>query len=467
MMDTLTRGPRAVDFTACNLIYGMNQSGQPATIGLIGMVKELHIFESIFENTLSGYVVLTDMASLPDWVPFIGQEYLYVAFNRPGSTTPVTQLFRITKFDQRSWTTDERQQYTLHFVTPEFYQNQLLRFSSHFADQSCTDIVKSIFRTQFNGSAKTVNVDPTTQKVSLTIPNYTPFEAINFVASRTLSDDQRRANWLFWETVDGFEFQSVSTLILAAPVATVDYVQAGLTETAIQKYNHAESMYQPSGFDVLSNIASGFYRARLFVFDMMAGSYSVINSDYLTDFNARPHLTENPYNAQPLCLPVQVAAGQPDSHLMLVPSNLLIANSTAAKSYSRAPIGNNPSLSLRDKQLDATRLETIFEKRFRQLAELKQRVTHITIPGNESLRAGHVINLRYPTSRYSGTGDGNLGASPQSESTQRSDVYYTGKHLLTSIRHSIVADSAISFSYRVTAEAIKDAIEQAPLGRSV
>jgi hypothetical protein len=85
------------------------------------------------------------------------------------------------------------------------------------------DIVRDIYKECLIGERRPrrclpTNIDllvePTKGAASVCIPNWTPFKAINFLASRarSVSPKSRGANFVFYETLKGFRFVSIETL---------------------------------------------------------------------------------------------------------------------------------------------------------------------------------------------------------------------------------------------------------------
>ena len=84
-------------------------------------------------------------------------------------------------------------------------------------------ITRSLFYDCFIGAKKPANqnstrknflVEPTTGTVSYVIPNWTPFQALNFLAGRAVSVNSRSpgSNFVFYETLRGYRFVSIETL---------------------------------------------------------------------------------------------------------------------------------------------------------------------------------------------------------------------------------------------------------------
>ena len=110
-----------------------------------------------------------------------------------------------------------------------------------------------------------------------------------------------------------------------------------------------------------------------------------------------------------------------------------------------------------DPSIRATQLEQIMEARFRQLVEIRQRVSTLTIPGHPDVEAGTIITIQYPTPRYRLEGN---QPSSQSLYYKQPDPYLSGKHLVVAVRHIITSGVDGHFQYRQRLEVSKDCLEQ-------
>ena len=87
-----------------------------------------------------------------------------------------------------------------------------------------SDKVRNIFYDFFIGSKKPsrqlsaikeFKVEPTRHPYQMSLPNWTPFKCISFLASKAISASPHAggANFVFYQTLQGFRFVSVETLM--------------------------------------------------------------------------------------------------------------------------------------------------------------------------------------------------------------------------------------------------------------
>jgi hypothetical protein len=219
---------------------------------------ELNFYEDIYSPIVSGDITLTDTVGLIESFPIIGEEILDVSFSTAGAVLPPTQgaapsspsvseapkqvinRFRVYKVDPPVQVTDNSRTIKLYFVTDNQFTNLLSKVrkiyptkqnipNTRTADNdkpyTLADMARDIFFDFFIGKKKPLRqpvtrkpflVEPTRYKAEIVIPNWNPFKAISFLASKAVAanPDAKGANFVFYQTLQGFRFVSIETLML-------------------------------------------------------------------------------------------------------------------------------------------------------------------------------------------------------------------------------------------------------------
>ena len=226
---------------------------------------EINLFEDIYSPAVSGDVTLVTSGGFVEGIPIIGEETLEIHMSvagvgpkgtaSPGSSSfddPVTKSvdplikgkYRIYKNDppQPLAKVDGVFSYKFYFVSEEMITNMKIKVQKAYpttmsfgaaypqmsspssSDEITIDqITRSLFYDCFigtkkpadqNSTSKNFLVEPTTGTVSYVIPNWTPFQALNFLAGRAVSVNSRSpgSNFVFYETLRGYRFVSIETL---------------------------------------------------------------------------------------------------------------------------------------------------------------------------------------------------------------------------------------------------------------
>jgi len=312
---------------------------------------------------------------------------------------------------------------------------------------------------------KFVAIEPTFGVMNAVIPNYTPLQAINYftMLAQTVKTPHE-SNFLFFETLDGFFFQSISTMIplgkagrdlkdeQAGPsrpheVKTFRFdpgaITGGLVDDKIVR-NSLIRMYQEQTFDLLEDITGGLFRSKMVHFDFLARKLAVEEDSRYTDtFEKTTHLDKHPFYPNNFDLAVSK-----NTRIFTFPSNAWASKSQYLKSIEKQPDQNMwQAIVLRN----------------RQLREIQHLQTLIDTPGHPELRAGKVIDVQYlPTHALQGSGDKSASASGRGDPTP----YYSGHHLITSLKHNLKLRGGLHFEYRMHMRVCRDSLSSPLIGTS-
>ena len=437
----------------------LKTSGQDISASIVS----LDIYESIFQNTLSGTVRLKETDGYPEYFPLVGTEYLFVEFviDYLGDERVFSRDFRIRKIGDQSFPQREERLYTLELVSPEFFKSMSSRMTQRH-QETCTDAVKSIMemqlgidKTRIDGedSAGTPFVEKTSGTIDVLIPNYTPLQAINYFTALALTEKTPYAsNFLFYETLDGFYFKSIRGILQQYPadqtppseVATFEVNAHQLTGSQNinedQAFNSIIRLQQEQMFDVLSDVTTGVLRSRMLHLDFFARQFSEVDSGYTKTFEKfkDDHLDKFPL--------------YPENFEQSVDKNTKLFTVLSDTSSSESPY--------RIQNEGQTAPNRIYESvmlRNRQLREIQHLRTVLEVPGQPNLRAGTVVILNYPSTRLIADTDTNLSAAV----IQHPTPFHSGRHLVTAVRHNLVQISTGIMEYRMHIEATRDSLGSA------
>ena len=195
---------------------------------------ELNFYEDIYSPIVSGDITLTDTVGLIESFPIIGEEILDVSFSTAGASLPPTagpsavgsappiseapkqimNRFRVYKVDPPVQVTDNSRTIKLYFVTDNQFTNLLSKVRKIYPTKqnipntrtedggkpyTLADMARDIFYDFFIGKKKPLRqpvtrkpflVEPTRYKSEIVIPNWNPFKALSFLASKAVAANQ-------------------------------------------------------------------------------------------------------------------------------------------------------------------------------------------------------------------------------------------------------------------------------------
>jgi hypothetical protein len=406
-------------------------------------VVAVNIYESIFDNTISATIDIEESSAYPELFPLVGQEFVQLVFaiDYLGTVREFGRTFRIRRLGDQSFPSDAKRTYTLDLVTPEFLTSLSSRMMKKYNQTTCTEAVTDIMTNQLQISEdRRKTIEETDLEISAIIPNYTPLQAINFFATLAMTQGEKsESNFLFYETLDGFWFVSVASLIGPTVKSVAIYEVNANKMTGQAKipekdaYNSIIGLHQEQSFDVLVDITTGLLRSKMLHLDFFARTWKEEDSRYTDTFKKTTHLDKFPI------YPDNFDQSVGDNvKLFIVPTNTSSAGSEYALSVGE--------------QASENRLYQSIVLRNRQLRELRHLTTVLKVPGQPGVRAGSVIDLIYPTSRELQGSSDRIHTSSVSGDTP----YYSGRHLVTAVRHVLTQASPAAMEYTMHLEATRD-----------
>ena len=420
----------------------LEASGQDISASVVSM----DIYESIFQNTLSGTVRLRETDGYPEYFPLVGTEYLIVEFviDYLGDERIFNKIFRVRKVGDQSFPKNEERIYSLELVSPEFATSISSRMTERFTE-TCAKAVEKIMETRLRiDDTRLAIVENTSGTIDVLIPNYTPLQAINYFTRRSLTEEAPYAcNFLFYETLDGFYFRSIRGILQqyskGNEVATFQ-VNAPPTAQAINEaraFNSIIRLQQEQTFDVLSDVTTGVLRSRMLHLDFFARTFAEEDSRYTETFETfkDDHLAEYPL------YPDNFDQGVDRNTKLFTVLSDTTSSESAYRLQSEGPTSPN-------------RIYQAVVLRNRQLREIQHLRTVLEVPGRPNLRAGTVAILNYPSTRLLENAHPNLCAP----GVQNPTPYHSGRHLVTAVRHNLVQIATGVMEYRMHIEASRDSL---------
>lgn len=399
------------------------------------LLIQINLYEDLYSNVLSGSITLADAVNLIGNAPFTGQEQLELTFKTPGfpSADEVNLTFDIYQVSDRNTgsnadLTDTVQTYTLYFVSQSYYQNKQLRIRQAFTKQPISEMVKKI------GNAMGVDIaaEPTSGVQTYIIPGWNPFFAINWLANRARpSDNPHAANYFFYETVTGFKFISLNSLIRKRPEIryVFDMANVRLTEgRASSLQSGRERLIVPECMIIrnykiiksgttLDRIEQGMYASKLITHDLVRKQFSEHEFHYQQDFRRLPHIEDQRLDSRGSLI------GQ-DAKPFPGISRHGGKTEAVVKFYPKHSF-------MFDDLPDYDESEKWVLQRTSQLRQLEQLRIRVELPGDSNRRVGDVVILDVPRPEFV------KGFEPPSDR----DPNISGNYLITNVHHIIEIDN--------------------------
>ena len=429
--------PTDYNLKTLNLVTTLKGNG---VVNLMPFLIELNLFEDIYSSTISGEILVQDAMGLISSYMLNGTEFLQVQLQK---TTQDSQFysrnFRVYKVGKRViGDNNDYEVFSLNFCSEEFLLSEQYRISKSFQGQQISDIITTILKDFVKvgtGNTKKINIEKTIGVYDFVLPNKKIFETINWLATYAQpATGKIGADMLFYETSKGYYFSSLQTLYAGPVYTSYKFDPKNITNDMNQKVTNASDFEVLEFFDTLSGTTNGTFANKVISLDILQRKVNKTDGvfNYLTFFNNSNKLNKNPItNNYKNRLGGTITGNAPTTPgLEMGTLRMATGNSQQKK---------NPYLSQNpDKVANDIMIEKYLPNRVAQLALSNYTKIKITVPGDPNLIVGRVVN--FSTYQVSPTS----WQQSKDNATRKPDPYYSGKYLVTAVRHIIQNKSYIT-----------------------
>ena len=453
------------------------------------LFEELHILESLDENSLTGEIHMYDGANFIGHFPIIGQEFLHITFRTPleDSQDFITHTFYVYAVSPRQRTPVESggqvERYILYFASPELIENSHLKCHKSYNGTSSL-IVSKIMKDNFPKTP--IIIEDTNNMFRFISPYWNPFQCIQHLAERSTASaggNRNESNFIFYQTLgpDGgvYNFKSVSSLAEQNSVQTYHLSQGDGQQIGSQKellssnFTAIKNYQNEKYFDKWEGIQTGKFASTLFTHDITYKNFiNTTNFSYITDFYSAGHVNQNkvlpPNNDMLSEMSNSVIHYKPRQDHLYFSGDIETKEQKIEKSIDA--VGGQRvwnSLSLKEKDavikkitggippdVDNFKYEDWYLNRKSLIEQMYSQKNKILVSGDTRINAGDVVTLNIPT----------IEARKESDNDIR-DLNVGGRFLITAIRHYI--DAREGLSHTMWLELSRDSLPESIPDKSI
>lgn len=388
---------------------------------LSGIISQLSIFESIYNNCMFGIIKVTDGTGFVEANGIIGSGKEEVKFTLltdntgMGKTANLEKEFVINSISNGIHN-PKFTEYDIGIASKYLLINNKKKISRSFTKMTASEIVDyvgiNILEFGSHGIWTDLKTSPTKHEKNTVVPNWNPFQLINFLAKNSVSA-KGDSDYVFFENNDGFKFQTISELkngdvkrlfTLKNMPQKIHYNQKGVSVDDSMMENYVEN----SRFNLSNGQVNGQYASSILTHNILEKRLEPFTVKY--DEKKHKIIAEGTgLDGPPGAKFAEVNEWQ---HSGFMSQNYL---------YQIHDKGENSHYPWHDMKK----------------AELNCNIVQFDIPGDTNIFAGDVVTLRVPTHIH-------VHDVPE-------DQYVTGNWLITAIHHKINQNG-----YVCTLECMKD-----------
>jgi len=434
-------------------------SDNGGALNVTDMVKHISIYEDIKKPYLTGYVYIQDAMNISKHLPITGHETLLIDFKTPGieNSQYITLEMDVFSVTDRTRTKNDRaEMYKLNFSSKIRKINEQIRINQNFKG-SCSSVISRLIENIFPKDT-IFNIEPTQYDFDFVIPNLKPLDTIEFISKKAIScTPPHNANFMHYESmVDGQVFVSLGFLTNNDVVRNYEMRTSGYYGDNLLKQRFNIQDFELVGdFNRYEDLSNGVYMSTLVTHDITTKQIKTYRqtgahheSDTIEEYGILPQKSK--------WTSVSVVNMGLDH---VGPTYFRPKQMYAYTGDMGAPTSNNPSptwyykedgqyfFSDDGKLLDQESVDMIEEGSDITMREnnsvnfnpedylLKNRMTsgalgntriNIRVAGDSTLTSGMIVSIKVPSTE-----------PLDKDSTEWWDPYYSGKYMITAIRHLI------------------------------
>jgi hypothetical protein len=398
------------------------------------LLIELSFFEDMYSFVISGYVILRDGIGLVEKLQLSGKEEIQISFgSTKGGSENVNKLlgnlkkYRIYSIPDRKPVGNQNSEFIkIFFCSKELFDSEQIKVVKSYKGKAIHQIITDILLTQLKVNPNridTQNFEKTIGVYDFIIPTLRPFEAISWLCTyaKPAKTGGQSADMLFFETKDGFQFRSISSIYKDRPYKTYTYNIKNIeSQTFEQKITSVLDYQFVKDFDALNEINSGTFINRVMSFDPLNRSTNFTDFDYTKDITTRLNKGA----------PTDISEYKDKARGAL---KLVVSNSNQK---FKPTFQNLKQPSQKNLSPDSFIQETV-KNRTAELALANYTILKIRVPGDTGLTAGSIINFNLPALDYQ-------------NNRKQFDKFYSGKYLVTAVRHILQSQGVFQTDLEIT-----------------
>lgn len=420
MADIVDSGSYGLRFPADSVISKLNLIlADGSKQNLRDLTIEFSYIEDIYSFCASGHLIVADSRGFIEAFELTGNEFIEINFSKTKNDPDTDdQYFRVYKISDREPAKNGMSEtYKIYFCSEEFLLSEQIKVSKSYMGTKISDIVNDILLNQMKVDPNNIDVvEETTGIYDFVVPRMKPLEAISWLSTYARPAGKPGSDMLFFETLNGFTFRSLQSMYETPTYGTYKFQPKNLDKSFTQTEDKLTTVIDyeiVKNHDVLHEISAGTYANKLISIDPLIRSYYTTNFDYTNYVKSATTLNGN----------------SPTNYLKNRLGNLtnqsydaVIKVATSNKDEINVPYIKNKGGAGIAKDIA---IETYVPYRTAQLALANYTTLKIVIPGDNGITAGTPINFVL----YS--------LDPGQDRTRNEDKFYSGKYLVSALRHTI------------------------------
>jgi hypothetical protein len=277
-----------------------DQTDDEKQIDLVNAFVQVDLYESVFEQAMSGSIAIIDSFNLQDVLPLYGEEKITLVFNTAGNDgNPVEYTGTVYKISEKHRVTEHASGYTIHFISTEAINSEKMVVQRSYEDTQ-SEIVKKIFN-RIKASEKMLEVVDTSVVYTYVFGWFNPLQAISILSKESYSKTND-VGYYFYEDNLQFNYKPLQSLYAQEPVIEYKSRNRGMFDNVDQRAEESANTFQDVKIldenSYLDRIMEGQHGVTSYRFDLFSKSLSKTEYDKAKFYNRAKSLGESPYKKE-------------------------------------------------------------------------------------------------------------------------------------------------------------------------
>lgn len=406
-------------------------SASGGKVDLQGVFTSMKIYEDLFNNTMSCTLTFQDTNNIARLLPIIGQrEKIVVEFRIPSEETDSVifefDVFRVSV--KNISTVGKKQIVKINGVSSEQFKNIHTRVSRSYYEP-IDKMISGLFETYLEDSGGegeqhklNIDVESDTEKRKFIIPNWHPFDAINWLLARAQPKDKMTAcNYLFYQDREGFHLNTLDNLFQEkTPKQEYRYMP--------RKYRERPGQFRDPGFEMrniqrltiaepgnrLDENLKGMYGSKLLTHDIISKKYEFTEFSMKDKFDDTSHVPQPDVESYPIAEALDEFSSEPDTFFNFCPIHKTLNQENEL--YGGDTVEKNE------------KWKEWLLRRNSMMRQIGSMIINVQVSGDSRRKCGDVVHLKVTP------------LQPGSKEDQQLDKYITGNYCVTSIKHNLTPE---------------------------
>jgi hypothetical protein len=392
--------PNSVKFAGDVTVNAVTiRSYNGADLDIKSLVQRIDIYEDLFSPFITVDLSIVDANNIIGKLPVIGEEIVVLdIIDGTGHGMKMKPMF-VYKVKDRVEISERSVSYVISLISAEAVIDMNLAISKAFSGQPA-DIVKDLFKGDTFDTKMNVASEPTKNKVQFIANYWNPIKIIKFLCDRSISAITNSPSYIFYESIDGFNFVSQDFLVTQPCAVKFTHSSSNERDPA-HSLERIRSIYIDEEFDYISRLKQGMYGNRLLQVNPFAKSYHYRYIDFTEMHKKYSRLNPVPISTE--------------NATRRINSSLVTKNSPSS-AFDKMPFDG---------------IGQWYQQRRIELSTRVAQKKQIDVPGRFNITVGHTADVFIYSEAPSRTED------KERDIYTLLDKVHSGRHLITAVHRRI------------------------------